>query len=168
MNNYVVIDIETSGLGEKSDEIICLSALKIKNGKIVDRFFSLCKPEKSIVKAVEILTGITNADLIDKPPIIDVLFDFLKFIDGETIVAHDVSFDVKFINAALEKANMPPIANETADTYVLAKEKYGLESYDLYSTAEALEVSVNNRSYAEITFIVYEKLKNIQIGEKIV
>ena len=167
MNNYVVIDIETSGLDEKSDEIIRLSALKIKNGKIVDRFFSLCKPAKPIVNAVEILIGITNDDLNEQPQIIDLLPDFLKFIGGEKIVAHNVEFDLKFINAALEKANKPPLKNETVDIYALAKEKCELESYALYSIAEALEISERDYSYPEVSFRVYEKLKNIPDGEKV-
>lgn len=72
MNNFVVIDIETSGLDENKDKIIELSALKIENGKVTDRFSSLCKPSKPLLKEVEILTGITNGDLNDKPMIKDV------------------------------------------------------------------------------------------------
>ena len=161
MNNYVVIDIETSGLDERSGEIICMSALKVKRGEILDRVSSLCKPIKPLTEAAEILTGITNEDLNGKPPIIELLPDFLKFIGTKTIVAHNVLFDVKFINAALEKANMPPLKNKTVDIYALAKEKCELESYECCSIAEALGVSVNNRSYLEIVFRVYEKLKNL-------
>lgn len=160
MNNYVVIDIETSGLDERSGEIICMSALKVERGEILDRVSSLCKPIKPLTEAAEILTGITE-DLNDKPTIIELLSNFLKFIGAKTIVAHNVLFDVKFINAALEKANMPPLKNKTADIYALAKEKCELESYEFYSIAEALGVSVNNRSYLEIVFRVYEKLKNL-------
>lgn len=167
MNNYIVIDIETSGLDEKSDGIIRLSTLKIRSGKIADRFLSLCKPGKPISKAVEGLTGITNDDLNEKPQIIDLLPDFLKFIGSETIVAHNVEFDLKFVNAALEKANMLPIKNETVDICVLAKEKCELESYALYSIAEALEISGRDYSYPEVSFMVYEKLKNIPDGEKV-
>ena len=167
MNNYVVIDIETSGLDEENDEIIRLSALKIKNGEISEKFSSFCKPKKPLLKEMEILTGITNADLNEKPQIIDLLPDFLTFIGNETIVSHNVGFDLKFINAALEKANMPPIKNETVDIYVLAKEKCELESYALYSIAEALEISGRDGSYPEVSFRVYEKLKNIPDGEKV-
>ena len=159
MNNYVVIDIETSGLDEKSDEIIRLSALKIKNGKIVDRFFSLCKPSKPIVNAVEILTGITNDDLNEKPHIIDLLPDFLKFIDSETIVAHNVALDLKFINAALEKTNMPPLKNKTVDTLQIARNKLLLQKYTLQHIAEFLEICGNTDE--ETTFLVYEKLQTL-------
>ena len=159
MNNYVVIDIETSGLAETKDEIICLSALKIENGKIVDRFSSLCKPEKPISKAVETLTGITNNDLSDKPHLIDLLPDFLGFIGSETIVAHNVGFDLKFINAALEKANMPPVKNEAVDTLPIARDKLLLLKYTLQHVAEFWEVCEN--AAEETTFAVYEKLKTL-------
>lgn len=57
MNNYVAIDIETSGLDENRHEIIELFALKIENGEITDRFSSLCKPNKPLIKAVEYFDG---------------------------------------------------------------------------------------------------------------
>lgn len=117
MNNYVEIDIETSGLDERVDEIIRLSALKIANGAVADKFVAFCKPNKPLRKEVELLTGITNNDLNGKPTINDVLPDFLAFIGDKTIGARHVAFDVRFINAALEKANMPPIKNEIIDTY---------------------------------------------------
>ena len=159
MNNYVVIDIETSELDEKSNDIIRLSALKIKNGKIVDRFFSLCKPAKPIVNTVEILTGITNEDLSDKPHLIDLLPDFLNFIGDSVLVAHNVGFDIKLINAALEKANMSSIKNETVDTFSIARNKLLLQKYTLKHVAEFLRVCGN--ADEEITFAVYEKLKTL-------
>lgn len=167
MNNYVVIDIETSGLDKTKDEIIRLSALKVVSGKAADEFSSFVKPRKPLSAEVERLTGITNKSLEDKRSINVVLPDFLEFIGNSTLVAHNVEFDLKFINAALEQMNMPPLKNETVDIYVLAKEKCELESYALYSIAEALEISGRDYSYPEVSFRVYEKLKNIPDGEKV-
>lgn len=162
MNNYVVIDIETSGLDENKDEIIELSALKIENGEITDRFSSLCKPSKPLLKEVEIWTGITNGDLNDKPMIKDVLPNFLRFIGCDVIIAYNEQFDFKFINVALKKANLPSIKNEIIDIYALSKEKCEIENYDIYSVAEALEIDeIKTLLYAEIIFRVYEKLKNM-------
>ena len=159
MSNYVIIDIETSGLDKKNDEIIRLSALKIKNGEISEKLSSFCKPKKPLLKEMEILTGITNADLNEKPQIIDLLPDFLTFIGNETIVSHNVGFDLKFINAALEKANMPPIKNETVDTLLIAKNKLLLLKYTLQHIAEFLEISAATDE--ETTFFVYEKLQTL-------
>ena len=101
MNNYVVIDIETSGINPEKDEIIRLSALKIVSGETAGEFSSFVKPRKPLSAEVERLTGITNKSLEDKRSINDVLPDFLEFIGNSTLVAHNIGFDMRFINAAL-------------------------------------------------------------------
>ena len=63
MNNYVVIDIETSGINPDKDEIIRLSALKIVSGETTDEFSAFVKPRKPLSAEVERLTGITNKSL---------------------------------------------------------------------------------------------------------
>ena len=77
MNNYVVIDIETSGINPDKDEIIRLSALSIVNGNEAGTFFKLAKPINPLTEEIEILTGITNVDLKEKCGINDLLPDFL-------------------------------------------------------------------------------------------
>lgn len=77
MNNYVVIDIETSGINPDKDEIIRLSALKIVSGETADEFSSFVKPRSHLSAGVERLTGFTNKLLEDKQPINVVLPDFL-------------------------------------------------------------------------------------------
>lgn len=109
MNNYVVIDIETSGINPDKDEIIRLSALSIVNGNEAGTFFKLAKPKKSLTEEIEILTGITNVDLEEKCGINDLLPDFLNFIGDNPLVAHNIGFDIKFINVALKKAGLPPL-----------------------------------------------------------
>lgn len=97
MNNYVVIDIETSGINPEKDEIIRLSALSIVNGNEAGTFFKLAKPIKPLTEEIEILTGITNVDLKEKCGINVVLPDFLKFIGNSTLVAHMKIATVKLI-----------------------------------------------------------------------
>lgn len=159
MNSYIVIDIETSGLNVNSDEIIKLSALKIVNGKIAGRVSSLVKPSKSLDENVEKLTGITNAELDGKCEIIDLLPDFLLFIGDNPLVAHNVDFDIKFINAALNKAGMPPLKNETVDTLELARKKCGTDNFSLREIAKFLGADCKNLADDEINFYVYKKLE---------
>lgn len=159
MNNCVVIDIETSGINSDKDEIIRLSALKVVSGKAADEFSSFVKPRKPLSAEVERLTGITNKSLEDKRSINVVLPDFLEFIGGSTLVAHNVGFDLKFINAADEKMNMPPLKNETVDTFSIARNKLLLLKYTLKHIAEFLGVCGN--ADEEIIFAVYEKLKTL-------
>ena len=159
MDNYVIIDIETSGLDPYEEEIIKLSALKIENKMISERFSELVKPTKPLTEEVETLTGITNADVGEKCLINDLLPDFLSFIGDNPLVAHNVGFDMKFINAALKKAGMPPLKNETVDTLELAKRKCKTDSFSLRAVAKFLEADYKNLADDELTFCVYEKLE---------
>lgn len=86
MNNYVVIDTETSGLYVDTCEIIKLSALKIRNGAIAEKFSSLIKPVAPLSEETERLAGIRNVDLSEKSGINDVLSDFINFIGNDTLV----------------------------------------------------------------------------------
>ena len=80
VNNHVIIDIETSGLDSREAEIVKLSALKIENKMISERFSELVKPTKPLIEEVENLTGITNDDVNEKCQINDLFPDFLNFI----------------------------------------------------------------------------------------
>lgn len=161
MNNYVVIDIETSGLNPENDEIIRLSALKIENKKISERFSVLAKPTKPLTEEVEILTGITNVDLEEKCGINDLLPDFLNFIGDNPLVAHNIGFDIKFINVALKKAGLPSLKNKTVDTLKLAKKKCNAEKFSLRAVAKFLCVDYQNLTDNEIVFQSYEKLNRM-------
>ena len=160
--DYAVIDVETSGLNPETDEIVRLSALKIENKTITDSFIALIKPQKSLTEAVENFIGITNADLSDKPGINDVLPDFLNFIGDNTLVAHNIGFDTEFINEALKKIGMPLLKNKTIDTLSLAKNKCESSGFSLWEVAKFPGVDCKNLSYEEITFNVYEKLKDMR------
>lgn len=162
MNNYVVIDTETSGLYVDTCEIIKLSALKIRNGAIAERFSSLIKPVAPLSEETERLAGIRNVDLFEKSGINDVLSDFINFIGNDTLVSHNIGFGIKFINSALKKAGMPSLKNETVDTLELARRKCKTDKFSLRSIAKFLEVNYKNLPDDEIVFYVYEKLKGME------
>ena len=161
MNNYVVIDIETSGINPDKDEIVRLSALSIVNGNEAGTFFKLVKPIKPLTEEIEILTGITNVDLKEKCGINVVLPDFLKFIGNSTLVAHNIGFDMRFINAALKYMGQPIIKNETVDTLSLARKKCKIDKFSLRAIAKFLCVDYRTLTDNEIVFRVYEKLKSM-------
>ena len=161
MNNYVVIDIETSGINPDQDEIIRLSALKIVSGETTDEFSAFVKPRKPLSAEVERLTGITNKSLEDKRSINVVLPDFLEFIGGSTLVAHNIGFDMRFINAALKYMGQPIIKNETVDTLSLARKKCNAEKFSLRAIAKFLGVNYRDLTDNEIVFQSYEKLKRM-------
>lgn len=96
-SNYVVVDIETTGLDTSYDEIIELSAIQVIDNIQVDCFNSLVKPMDLIDDFITNLTGITN-DMVSKAPNIkDILPQFQKFIGDSIIVGQNVNFDINFI-----------------------------------------------------------------------
>lgn len=161
MNNYVVIDIETSGINPEKDEIIRLSALKIVSGETADEFSSFVKPRKPLSAEVERLTGITNKLLEEKRSINVALPDFLEFIGNSTLVAHNIGFDMRFINAALKDMGQPIIKNKTEDTLSLARKKCNAEKFSLRAVAKFLRIDYQDLTDNEIVFQSYEKLKRM-------
>ncbi len=117
------------------------------------------KPTKPLTEDLEILTGITNSDLNEKCRINDLLHDFLNFFGDNPLVAHNIGFDIKFINAALKKAGMPSFRNKTVDTLELARKKCKIDKSSLQAIAKFLGVNYKNLTDDEITFYVFKKLK---------
>lgn len=96
-NDYVVIDLETTGLSPEYSEIIELAAIKVKNNQIIDKYQQLVKPDEEIDEFITSITGITNNMVKDAPKIDEVLNNYLEFIGNNVVLGHNVSFDVNFI-----------------------------------------------------------------------
>lgn len=101
-DDYVVLDLETTGLCAGRDLIIEFAAVKVKNGEIVDTFQSLCDPGFPIPPTIEAITGITTEMVRNSPNPRSVLPDFLDFVGDGYIVGHNVLFDVRFISASAD------------------------------------------------------------------
>ncbi|MCT0045371.1 3'-5' exonuclease [Lactococcus lactis] len=94
---YVVIDIETTGLSPQWDEIIEVAALKLLNGEIVDKYQTLLKPSFPVDPFISELTGITNKMLETAPIFDDIYQDLQHFIGDNILVGHNVNFDINLI-----------------------------------------------------------------------
>lgn len=81
--DYVVVDIETTGLSPQYDEIIEIAAIKYRAGVKVDQFTTLVKPECEIDEYITELTGITNEMVATAPKVADCIADFNKYICDE-------------------------------------------------------------------------------------
>ncbi|MBQ7352932.1 MAG: PolC-type DNA polymerase III [Clostridia bacterium] len=99
-DEFCVFDIETTGLSAEEDRITEIGAIIIKDGQVVDRYNTFVNPEKTIPKNIIELTGITNEMVKDARLINEVLPEFLSFINGRILVAHNANFDIGFIRAA--------------------------------------------------------------------
>lgn len=104
--NYIVIDIETTGLDPEYCEIIELAAIKYENNQEIARFNSLVKPDYEIDNFITDLTGITNEMVKSSPKISKVIIDFYNFIKEDILIGHCVYFDINFIYDVLEKENI--------------------------------------------------------------
>ncbi len=103
-DTVVVLDFETTGLSpDYGDRAIEIGAVCIKNGKVIDRFQELMNPGRRIDSFIEGYTGITNDMLKKAPTCKEVMHQFADFIDGYNLVAHNASFDKRFLDAELKK-----------------------------------------------------------------
>ena len=99
----IVLDFETTGLyPDKGDRAIEVGAVLLRDREIVDHFQSLINPGFFVSREIESITGITNAMLGEAPSATEVMEKFVKFIDTHPLVAHNSSFDQKFLEAELD------------------------------------------------------------------
>ena len=96
-SDFVVVDIETTGIDKHLDRIIEIAAVKVVGGQIVDRFESFVNPVIPVPEKITKLTGITTDMVMDAPPCDEVLKHFEEFSRGCVFVAHNASFDVGFL-----------------------------------------------------------------------
>lgn len=122
IEDYVLFDIETTGLSSLNDEVIEISAVKVRKGKIVDEFSELVNPCRKILYAASMVNNITDK-MVAKAPTFDVVLEkFIKFIDEDVLVGHNiVAFDMKFIYRDCERYFDKTISNNYIDTLKLAK-----------------------------------------------
>lgn len=101
--SMVVFDFETTGLDSDSDQIIEIGAIKLNGNVEGEQFSVLIDPGMELSEEVCNITGITNDMLKGQPKISDVLDDFLEFIKGSVLVAHNAEFDMAFLRNACRR-----------------------------------------------------------------
>ena len=119
---YVVVDLETTGnSSKKGDRIIQFAAVVIENDQIVDEFSTFIHPEQEISLFIEELTGITNDMVKDAPIFSDVVEQIVDLLQGACFVAHNVLFDLSFLQEEFSRCGFEPFYGSTLDTVELAK-----------------------------------------------
>lgn len=117
---YVVFDIETTGFSAIKDKIIEIGAVKVVNGKIIDKFSTFVNPERPIPFEITKLTSITDDMVMEYPNIEVILPQFLEFAKDAVLVAHNASFDVGFIEQNCRYQDIEP-KFISVDTVALAR-----------------------------------------------
>lgn len=118
---YVVFDVETTGLSTAYDTIIELAAVKIQEGKVVDKFESFANPHRPLSAKIIELTHITDDMLKDAPEVDEMIAKFYEFIGDAIVVAHNASFDMGFLYTAYEKAGIKGVKHPVIDTLQLSR-----------------------------------------------
>lgn len=160
ISDYCVIDTETTGLSSYYDEIIEVGILKIRDGKVVDQYSQLIKPNNAIDDFITYLTGITNKMLVNQPSIKDVEGEILDFLGDDIIVGHNTSFDIRFLNASFKET----LKNEYMDTMIFSRKIYPqLPHHRLSDLAKFLNLSNSqHRALTDCTttYQLYETIKS--------
>ncbi len=120
----IVLDFETTGLSpDQGDRAIEIGAVKLVDGKAVETFQKLMYPGRRIDSFIESYTGITNSMLKSAPPCEEVMAEFSDFINGYNLVAHNASFDRKFLDSELSRCNKG-LREEFACSMLIARRLY--------------------------------------------
>ncbi len=119
-DEFIVFDIETTGLSPANCKITEIGAVKIKNGEVLERYNSFVNPRCEIPEEIVKLTGITQAMVENERGIEEVLPEFLDFVGDRMLIAHNAEFDTGFIRVAANELNIP-FENAYLDTVGLSR-----------------------------------------------
>ncbi len=166
-DEFVVFDIETTGLSSVTDKIIEIGAVRCKGDEILDRFDTFVNPGFHIPEEITRLTSITDEDVADAPDIKTALQAFLEFAGDTVLVAHNASFDTSFIRRACNECELS-FTNTYLDTLALSryvnsdlkrhnldalKDYFNLEDFHHHRACDDAEIT------AKILYCLAQKLK---------
>ncbi len=178
---FVVFDIETTGLNSHTNEIIEIGAVKIKAGRIVDRYSQLINPGRPIPYHITEITSITDEQVANEPKINEVIGKFVDFVGDAVLVAHNAPFDMGFIKRDIKKYLNIDYQCSVIDTLQMARDlfpdlkKYGLGDLNktLGLALEKHHRAVDDSQATANMFIIFlekykekglEYMKDINIG----
>ena len=145
---YVVFDIETTGFSPVTNRIIEIGAVKVEHGEITERFSTFVNPQVPIPFHIEKLTSINDSMVMDADTIEVVLPQFLEFVGGAILVAHNANFDVSFIKENAKRQGIP-VDFTYVDTVGIARALLtGQSKYTLDAVAKTLGISLENHHRA--------------------
>lgn len=161
IRDYVVIDLETTGLNPKLDKIIEIGAVKVRDGKEVERFSTFIHPGKKLPARIVEITGITDADLEEAPLIEEIFADFLDFIGDDILLGHNLIFDFSFVKKAAVNLKIKFERNGIDTLRIARRFLTNLESKNLGFLCNFYGISLDaHRAYndAYATHLLYERL----------
>lgn len=144
---FIAIDTETTGLSPIYNELIEVSAIKYRGNKKIETFSTLIKPKQEIPFNITRITGITNEMVEDAPEIEEVMPNLIEFIGDNTIVAHNASFDMGFLQ---NNSNHSFENNPVVDTVKLSRRMHPeLPNHKLGTVAKYIGIKEDGFHRAE-------------------
>lgn len=143
--DYVLFDLETTGIFCSSDDVIEISAVKVRSGEVVDSFSSLVNPGRPIPYTASQVNHITDEMVADAPTMEEILPEFLAFLGDDVLVGHNIErFDLKFLVRDCQARFGKVPDNDYVDTLRFARCRLaGLQTYRLTALAEHYGLSVS-------------------------
>ena len=143
----IVLDTETTGLrpgeGHKIIEIAAIEIVDfIPTGKTYHQYIN---PERDVPQASTDVHGITSEFLYDKPTFNKIADEFIEFVKNDTIVAHNIDFDIGFINYELQACGKPSLQNTKVDTVTIAREKFPGQGVSLDALCKKFSIDNTQR-----------------------
>ena len=146
--DYVVVDIETTGSWASGDRITEIGAVKIRNHEVVDGWHSLLNPQRSIPARIVQLTGITNDMVRNAPLFAEIADGFMEFMSDGIFVAHNVNFDYGFIAYEYERLERRFRFPRLCTCAGMRRRFPGHKSYSLGNLCEIYEINLKDHHRA--------------------
>jgi DNA polymerase-3 subunit epsilon len=162
---YVVVDVETTGGKGEGHRVTEIGAVKVRDGKVVDRFQTLLNPQRTIPANISRLTGITPAMVQDAPYFADIADDLEAFLEDSIFVAHNVEFDYGFMAREFARIGRPFHYPKLCTCASMRRLFPGHRSYSLASLCRRYDISLNQHhralcdaeAAAELLLLINEK-----------
>jgi len=147
----IVLDTETTGLDPRhGHRIIEVACIEMENRRLTGRHLhKYINPEREIDEGAQAVHGITLEFLADKPKFMDIVDEFLDFINGAELIIHNAPFDLGFLNAELLRLDRVPVetvCNGVTDTLRMAKDLHPGKRNSLDALCERYEIDNSQRT----------------------
>lgn len=142
---FTAIDTETTGLNSQSDRVIEIGAVKFNSCGVIEKYNTLINPQSPIPFESTQIHNITNDMVKDSPIFDEISREFLDFIGDSILIAHNINFDLRFLNSELTRNEKQIIKNDLIDTLRFARWVFPEEGkYSQQHLAEKLKIDVKN------------------------
>lgn len=161
---YVIFDLETTGLSARYDRIIEFGATKYYKGQVIDKVDFFINPDRKLRQVIIDKTHITQSMVDSGKPIKQALKDILEFFGDSVIIDHNAAFDIGFLNEALKNNGLPQIENSVIDTLPLSRYMYpNRRSHSLESIARLLNIDYDETKVHRAIYDA-EVLQQVYLG----